>query len=60
MFGNYLVSRLLVLPQMHYHFEAAVRGHVVSLMRHPQGSRVVQSALRALPREISTGLISEM
>ena len=60
MFGNYLISRLLVLPPMHPVFESAIRGHVVSLMRHPQGSRVVQAALRALQRPITTELIDEM
>merc|ERR1719502_1015355 len=47
-FGNYLVTQLLGLPA-HLGFgealAAAIKGHVVDLIKHVHGSRVVQNAL---------------
>merc|ERR1719421_2654804 len=47
-FGNYLVTQLLGLPA-HLGFgealAAAIKGHVVDLIMHVHGSRVVQNAL---------------
>ena len=39
---------------------AAFRGHVVELLRHPQGSRVVQAALAHLPAATSAELTVEL
>ena len=47
-FGNYLVTQLLGLPA-HLGFggalAGAIKGHVVDLVKHVHGSRVVQNAL---------------
>merc|ERR1719271_472511 len=48
-FGNYLVSRLAHLPSLQPHLLDQLRGHVLPLMRHAQGSRVLQATLKALP-----------
>ena len=48
-FGNYLVSKLAALPQMHAALARALTGNVVESLQHAQGSRVVQAALASLP-----------
>ena len=44
-FGNYAVSKLATLPPTHPALTRALRGNVVELLQHPQGSRVVQAAM---------------
>ena len=44
-FGNYAVSKLATLPPTHPALTRALRGNVVELLQHPQGSRVVQAAI---------------
>jgi len=48
-FGNWLVSRLAEFDVMHAAIVAAFEGHVVELICHAQGSRVIQAVLAVLP-----------
>ena len=59
-FGNYLVSRLAHLPSLQPHLVARLRGHVLELMTHAQGSRVVQAAMSALPASDTLALVHEI
>jgi len=60
LFGNYLVSSMAALPEAQPWVEKALRGRVVELMKHMQGSRVVQAALDALPQRAAEGLVDEL
>ena len=59
-FANYLVSKLAGLAQGQGHVRAALTGRVVELMAHPQGSRVVQATLEALPVSEACALVDEL
>merc|ERR1719502_684038 len=59
-FGNYLVSRLAHLPSLQPHLLDQLRGHVLPLMRHAQGSRVLQATLKALPAAAAAALVAEL
>ena len=59
-FGNYLVSRMAALQPAQPALIAALTGRVVELMKHAQGSRVVQAALDALPPSVVGNLIAEL
>lgn len=59
-FGNYLVSKLAAVPQMHAALTCALKSNVVDLLQHAQGSRVVQAALASLPAAAAAGLTSEL
>merc|ERR1719473_88945 len=59
-FGNYLVSSMATLPAAHPAIFKALQGHVVRLMAHPQGSRVVQAALERLPPPQVANLVAEL
>ena len=59
-FGNYAVSKLATLPPMHPALARAMRGRVVELLQHPQGSRVVQAAMSALPASDTLALVHEI
>lgn len=59
-FGNYLVSRLATIEAMHETLAAAFRGHMLELMCHAQGSRVVQAFLQALPAGAALGCVAEL
>jgi len=59
-FGNYVVSKLAGRPQAQPHLVAALRGHVVELLQHAQGSRVVQATISALPAADASALVSEL
>lgn len=59
-YGNYVASKLAALPAAHVHLLAAMKGHVVSLAQGPQGSRVLQAALGALPPAGAAALVSEL
>tara|TARA_B100000513_G_scaffold89049_2_gene37366 strand:- start:2255 stop:4441 length:2187 start_codon:yes stop_codon:yes gene_type:complete len=59
-FGNFLVSRLASRPQARPHLLSALRGSILSLVRHTQGSRVVQSVLNALPLAEAEVLVEEL
>lgn len=59
-FGNYLVSKLVLLAPAQPAVAEALRGHVVELVKHAQGSRVMQAAFDALPRTTVTTLIDEL
>jgi len=58
--ANYVVSRLASLPLAHAAVRAALVGHVVSLMLHAQGSRVVQAAIAELPLPHADALVREL
>lgn len=60
LFGNYLVSSMASLPEAQPWVEKALRGRVVELMKHAQGSRVVQAALDALPSKAVHALVGEL
>merc|ERR1719271_1594488 len=59
-FGNYLVSRLAHLPSLQPHLLDQLRGHVLPLTRHAQGSRVLQATLKALPAAAAAALVAEL
>tara|TARA_B100000795_G_scaffold259739_1_gene234974 strand:- start:624 stop:1604 length:981 start_codon:yes stop_codon:yes gene_type:complete len=59
-FGNYAVSKLATLPPTHPALTRALRGNVVELLQHPQGSRVVQAAMSALPASETLALVHEI
>ncbi|KAL1527063.1 hypothetical protein AB1Y20_015747 [Prymnesium parvum] len=59
-FGNYLVSKLASIPQMYAPLTRALKGNVVDLLQHAQGSRVVQAALASLPPAAAMELTSEL
>merc|ERR1719473_2456914 len=59
-FGNYVVSKLAGRPQAQPHLVAALRGHVVELLQHAQGSRVVQATINALPQAEAAALVGEL
>jgi len=59
-FGNYLVSGIVRLPPAQPPIEAALRGRVVELARHAQGSRIFQAALDALPGPTVASLVAEL
>lgn len=59
-FGNYLVSSMATLQQAQPIIAAALRGHVVELATHAQGSRVLQAVLEALPTVTVAELVSEL
>lgn len=59
-FGNYLVSKLATIPLMHDALTRALKGSVVELLQHAQGSRVVQAALASLPPASALELTSEL
>lgn len=59
-FGNYLVSNMATLPQAHAAIAAALRGRVVELATHAQGSRVLQAVLEALPAVMVGELVGEL
>merc|ERR1719506_3174170 len=59
-YGNYACSKLASMPQAQPHLVAALRGHVVSLLCHPQGSRVVQAVVSALPPADAASLVGEL
>jgi len=58
--GNYVVSKLSTMPQFHNALIAAFQHHVVDLIKHAQGSRVVQATLAAVPATLSAPLIGEL
>ncbi|KAL3908762.1 MAG: hypothetical protein SGPRY_009668 [Prymnesium sp.] len=58
--ANYVVSRLASLPPAHSHLLAALKGHVPTLINHPQGSRVVQALVSELPLPAASLLASEL
>ena len=60
LFGNYLVSSMASLPEAQPWVENALRGRVVELMKHAQGSRVVQAALHSLPSKMAVALVDEL
>jgi len=60
LFGNYLVSSMAALPEAQPWVERALKGRVVEMMKHAQGSRVVQAALDALPSKTATRLVEEL
>merc|ERR1711972_410478 len=43
--ANYVVSSLASLPLAHSALASTMRGHIVELLVHPQGSRVVQAVI---------------
>jgi pumilio RNA-binding family len=59
-FGNYVVSKLASRAQAHGAVFGALRGHVVMLLKHPQGSRVVQAAFSELPAAEGRALCEEL
>merc|ERR1719453_2393981 len=59
-FGNYVVSKLAGRPQAQPHLVAALAGHVVELLQHAQGSRVVQATISALPAAEAAALVAEL
>lgn len=59
-FGNYLVSHLCNVPQAQPAIAAALTGRLVELAAHVQGSRVVQSAMSALPAPMVATLVAEL
>jgi len=59
-FGNYVVSKLAVRPQAQLPLFCALQGSVVRLLKHPQGSRVVQAAIAALPVQDAKTLVQEL
>jgi len=59
-FGNYLVSKLASLPLVRPALAAAFRAHMVSLLCHAQGSRVVQAFLAAAAPAEAEALVSEL
>lgn len=59
-FGNYLVSSFAKLPSMHKMLAEGLSGHVVRLVRHAQGSRVIQTALSELSVESAKALTEEL
>lgn len=59
-FGNYFVSKLAAMPQMRTVIMHAMRGHVVDLLQHAQGSRVVQATLTSLPYADALELTNEL
>jgi len=60
LFGNYLVSSMTALPEAQPWVQRALRGRVVELMKHAQGSRVVQAALDSLPSKMAAALVDEL
>mmetsp|Transcript_38414 Transcript_38414/g.65921 ORF Transcript_38414/g.65921 Transcript_38414/m.65921 type:complete len:422 (+) Transcript_38414:2-1267(+) len=58
--GNYVASTMASLPHSHAAFVAAVRGHAVELLNHPQGSRVVQALIAHLPAADVKALVAEI
>lgn len=60
LFGNYLVSKMASLPAAHAALHATLRGRVVELLKHAQGSRVMQAALDAFPDAMARELIEEL
>ena len=58
--ANYVVSALVSLPSAHAALIGALRGHVAELLKHPQGSRVVQAALVELPLPAATTMVAEL
>jgi len=58
--ANYVVSRLASLPHAHSYMIQALEGHVTELLVHPQGSRVVQSAIAELPMTAAAALVAEI
>jgi len=60
LFGNYLVSSMASLPEAQPWLEKALKGRVVELMTHAQGSRVVQAAMHALPTRAVHTLVNEL
>lgn len=59
-FGNYVVSKLVGKPQARPYIFNALAGNVVRLLKHPQGSRVVQAAIASLPAADALRLVSEL
>jgi len=59
-FGNYTVSKLVHMAQMHSALTEAFHGHVMELLVHPQGSRVLQEAMASLPAASVEMLVSEV
>jgi len=59
-FGNYLISRLATIESMQEAIAGAFRGHLLELMCHAQGSRVVQAFLSALPSPIALKCVMEL
>jgi len=59
-FGNYVVSKLAGRPLARSYITRALGGHVVRLLKHPQGSRVVQAAFASLPTAEATLLVGEL
>jgi len=59
-FGNYVVSKLASRAQAHAAVFGSLRGHVVELLKHPQGSRVVQAAIAELPTAEARALVGEL
>ena len=57
-FGNYLVSRMAGMPPLQPAVAHGLKGHIVDLVTHVQGSRVVQAALNALD-DASAAMLSE-
>ena len=57
-FGNYLVSRMAAMPPLQSAVAHGLKGHIVELVTHVQGSRVVQAALNALD-DASAAMLAE-
>jgi len=60
LFGNYLVSKMASLPAAQAALHVALRGRVVELLKHAQGSRVMQAAIDAFPNAMAHELINEL
>lgn len=60
LFGNYVVSCLSPLPLAQPKILASMKGRVVELLQHAQGSRALQAALSALPPRHAAELVSEI
>eukprot|EP00965_Chrysotila_dentata_P084790 2798728-Pleurochrysis_carterae.AAC.2 len=59
-FGNYLVSRLATIESMHEAIADAFQGHLLELLCHAQGSRVVQAFVSALPSSAALKCVQEL
>jgi len=59
-FGNYLISSMAKLQKAQPTIVAALRGRVVDLATHAQGSRVLQAVLEAVPASVADGLVAEL
>ena len=59
-FGNYVCQKLAAMAQAHDHLFCALSGHAVGLLKHPQGSRVLQAAISSFSLTNVQALVSEL